>query len=175
MVVPLREAGHGDGAQEASVFDADGEAAAVAGVVGEGQAAGFQRGLLLLHFEADGVGAAMKPEDNVALAAHPFRIVGRSAREGRVEERLGAAADIDDEGESAFDRERAKARAETPGGFFVESGEDQLTFLEGNASEIFGDGHGQAETETIQYKAGFGNRARGINRRIRWVVGYARQ
>ena len=44
--------------------------------------------------------------------------------------------------QASVDGEGTKAGAEVPGGLFVEGGELKLVFLEGDAGEIVGKGHG---------------------------------
>jgi len=136
VVGALIEAGDRHGRDEASVLHADGKAAAVVGVVGGGKAAGFEGRLLVLQMEANGVRTAVKAEDDVGLAADPFRVVGSGAGERGVEERLRRTAKVDDDGMTALQGERAETVADLPRGVFVEDGEDELTFLESDAGEV---------------------------------------
>jgi len=138
MVIALCEAGNGDGGNQAGMDDADGKATAVAGIVGSGKAASFERRLLLLEIEADRVGTAMEAEDYVGLAADPLGVIGCGAGKSAVEERLQGTANIDDDGKSAVKGKGAKAGAETPGDLLVEGRKDESAFLERDAGEILG-------------------------------------
>ena len=135
VVVALRQAGDRDRADDACAGDVDGEAAAVGGVVGVGEAVAFaEDAVILFEREADGVRAAVEAGDDVDLALDPAGVVGCSSERG-VEERLvglAEAADVDDDGLFAGDGEVAEAEAETPGGVVVEAGEVEFGFLTGD-------------------------------------------
>ena len=79
VVVALRQAGDGDRADaRAATGEADRKAPAMRHVVVVLQAVLLlHRAPVALKLEADRVGAAMEAERDVALAPHPFGIVGR--------------------------------------------------------------------------------------------------
>jgi hypothetical protein len=135
VVVPLCQAGYGGRADDACAGHVDGEAAAMRGVVGVGQAVAFGEGTVgVLEREADGVGTAVEAGDDVGFALHPSGVVRCTAERG-VEERLvglAEAADVDDDGLFAGEGEFAKAEAETPGGVVVEAGKEEFGFLAGD-------------------------------------------
>jgi hypothetical protein len=145
VIFALGQAGDRDAADDAGAGDVDREAAAVSGVVGVGQVVAFAEGAVgLLEPEADGVGAAVEAGDYIRFALNPAGIVWSGASEGGVEEWLvwlAEAADIDDEGLVAGERQFAEALAETPGGVVVEAGEAKFCFLTSDGGEVFCDGH----------------------------------
>ena len=57
---------------------------------------------LIFSFMPDGVRTAIEARDDVALAAHPFDVVGRCAVHGGIKERLAESADVDHHGELAL-------------------------------------------------------------------------
>src|ERR1700737_2463768 len=146
VVFALGQAGDGDAADDSSSGDVDGEAAAVGGVVGLGQAVFFGDGRsVVLQVQAYRVGAAMEAGDDVRLALHPAGVVGRGAGERGVEERLvrlAEAADVDHDGVAAGDGQLAEGEAQAPGDVVIEGGEDELLFLAGDGADVVLDGHG---------------------------------
>ena len=83
----------------------------------------------------------MVAEDDVGLAADPLGVVGGGAWHGGVEKRLGGPPDVDDDTQGLAEGGIVQAGAEAPGGLFVEGGELELLFLEGNAGEVVFDSH----------------------------------
>ena len=136
VVVALGKAGEDDGADE-GVGDAEGEASAVRGVVGEGEAvAGFEGLLVELKLAADGVGAAGKAANGVALAANPVGLAGRGAGRGRGEEDVVGELDLDGAAGIASEHRGAQQAAELPGSVGREGGEVQQRLLLGEDSEV---------------------------------------
>lgn len=137
VIVALGQAGDGDAADDACALDANGEAAAVGGVVDGGEPLFFfERGVRAGELATDGVRAAVEARYDVDFAADPLGLIGDCAGKRAVEELLAEAADIDGETATALDGERAEARAEVPGGGFVEGFEDKFRFLAGDGGEI---------------------------------------
>jgi hypothetical protein len=136
VVVALGEAGEDDGA-DAGVADAEGEASAVGGEVGEGEAvAGFEGLVVELKLAADGVGAAVEVVDGVALAANPVGLAGGCARGGAGEEEMVGEFDLDGAAGVAGVERGAEEVAESPGGVGVEGGEVEEGFLLGEDVEV---------------------------------------
>src|SRR5450631_4187903 len=115
MVSSLRQSGDGDSAYQSRLQCANRKAAAMAGIVAYNEAGLLQKGrVFCLHFQADRVRAAMKTNRHIALAANPLHMVGASARQRRVEERLPEASYIYHDSQPAADCKLTEARAQTP-------------------------------------------------------------
>jgi hypothetical protein len=145
VVVALCEAGDGDGSDDSSIRDAEREAATVRRIVGEGQTVSFEEGsVLTLHFQAEGIRAAVEARDDVAFAAYPLGVVGHGRSNGSVEERLTEAANVNYQSrELTGERELVQLRPYGPGLRLVEAVQGQFPFLYGNEGEILGDRHSQ--------------------------------
>ena len=105
VIVALRQAGDGDAADDARAFHDQRERAAVGRIIGDGKPIAFeQRGAFRFLGHADGVRAAMEARDHVALAAHPFDVIGRGAFERGIKQRLPETAHVDHQRQSAFQR-----------------------------------------------------------------------
>ena len=145
VVFALGQAGDGYAADDACSGDLQREAAAVGGVFRIGQSVFFgERCVVVLQVKAELVGAAVEAGYYVRFAFNPAGVVGRGAGERGVEERLvrvAEAADIDDDGVAAGDRQLAEGEAQSPCSFCVEGGQDQLCFLADDSGEIVCDGH----------------------------------
>jgi hypothetical protein len=136
VVLALREAGDGGGADDAGAGDMDGEAAAMRGVIGVGETITLgEMTALLFEEEADSVGGSVKAGYDVDFALNPAMAVGGGTGEGGVEEwlvRLAETADVGDDALIAGEGEVAEGLAEGPGGVVVEGGEAEFSFLSGD-------------------------------------------
>ena len=74
----------------------------------------------------------MEAGHGVGFALRPDRVIGRSAGQRAIEERMAKAANVNHQREFAADRHLAQARAQLPRGFFVETRELQRSFLAGD-------------------------------------------
>lgn len=102
VVIALRQARNGDGADDAGILDMDGEAAAMGcEIQGRDTAMVIERVLLGEELAPDPVGALEVTQHHVALAPHPFGIIGGASGKRRVEELPRAEADIDDDRQPA--------------------------------------------------------------------------
>lgn len=146
MVFALGQAGDGDASDDAGSGDMDGKAAAVSGVFGVGESVSLAEcGVVELEIDAELVGTAVEAGDHVRFALDPAGVVRCGPGQGSVEERLvrlAEAANVNDEGVAAGDGEFTQGAAESPGGFGIEGGEDELRFLPGDGDEIVVKRHG---------------------------------
>ncbi len=107
-------------------------------IVGERQALAFVDGLTFLLFaQADGVGTAMKASDDVALAPHPFNIVGSGAIHGSIEERLAESPHVNHDGEVAFGSQSAQPRTQIPSRFCVQPRQYEFLLLQCDSLQVF--------------------------------------
>ena len=98
VVLELRQPGHRDHADRADVADEQRERPAVRGVVGGRHAVlRLDRGARVAAEPTDVQRAVAEPAHHVALAADPRVVVRHGAPQGRVEELLAAALDVDDD------------------------------------------------------------------------------
>ena len=91
----------------------------------------------------------MEASDGVGFALGPDWVIGRGARQSAIEERMTKAANVNHQSMLSADGHLAKARAQLPGGFFVEARKLQCGFLAGDDSEIVGKGHGSGYFVTL--------------------------
>ncbi len=137
MVGALVEAAGDDGAYEAGAVEGEGEAAAVHGIVGEGEAVSLFDGLAgEFEVEAHGVGGAAETGDDVALAANPVCLASRSAVGGREEESSSGELDLKGHGGVAFFGVGMEAAAEEPGSLGAEGVKAQEALLLGDDLKV---------------------------------------
>lgn len=144
VVGALRQTGNGDAANNACASHCKRECAAVRAIVGKGKALALEKRFSLeLFLQADGVGAAVEACDGVRLSAGPLNIVWSGSVHRGVKERLSEAANVDHDGERALACEEIKLCPKLPRGAGRELWENELTFLESNVFEVFGEVHGR--------------------------------
>jgi len=142
MIVALSQARYGEAADDPGTFDVNGKRTAVSGKVRDGVAALFEGLTFELEVESHAIRAAMVARDDVGFAANPLGVVGGSAFEGGVEERLIEAAHVNDDRQTAFDGHGAEAVAELPGCLGVKARKAEFALLLRYTTEVFGKAHG---------------------------------
>jgi hypothetical protein len=85
----------------------------------------------------------MEASGHVGFAANPFGIVWRGAGQSGIEEELAGTPYVDHDLETARDCEGPQLVAEPPGCFLIEAIELKFLFLNPDAREIVGYGHGR--------------------------------
>ena len=106
------------------------EAAAMAGIIGNRQSVTIKEvGFLFLHLPPYGIGTTMKASRYIAFAAHPLHIVGSSAGQRGIEERLPETAHVDHQAQLAGNCQRSNMSSEPPCRIFVKAGKLKLFFL----------------------------------------------
>ena len=78
----------------------------------------------------------MKSRHQIALATYPLGIVRCAPGQGRVEERMSEAADVDREHKLSRYSQFAQARSQAPSRIFIELSEMQFSFLCGDRRQI---------------------------------------
>src|SRR5260221_13134097 len=103
MILALRQAVNGNGADAPGSFEHDGKTSAVGRVVAQIQTGSrLQSAVGAFVFQPYGVGAAVVARNHVAFAANPFPIVRSGSGQGARKEREAGQLDGDDYGNFAL-------------------------------------------------------------------------
>jgi len=83
----------------------------------------------------------MEARHQVALAAHPFSIVGSGALKGRIEQRLAETARVDHYRKTALRGHGSQAQAQIPRYLGIQLRQEQFALLQRHTIKIFGQSH----------------------------------
>src|ERR1700733_11130306 len=143
MVAPLGKAGDGHAANDARADNSQRKRAAMRSVVGNGQALALEHRFVLdLLFNSDGVGAAMKAGDHVALASHPFDVIGSGAVHRCIKKWLSETAHVDHDGEITLSGHGAEPNTKVPSDLRVEARQHEILLLQCNLFQVLAPSHG---------------------------------
>jgi hypothetical protein len=134
MIGALRQTRHSNASDHAGPVHANRKRAAVRRILRDRQPIFLEQARAQL--QSDNVRAAMKSRHQVALPAHPFRIVGRSARKRGVEQRLPEAPYVDHQAMLSRRRYLPQPRSQAPRGILIKAGEMKFSLLRGNRRQV---------------------------------------